>query len=254
MTAHRIAAVMAASLLALTVHVALASDVIDSNSSTLIDGTLYTYYNVNSTFTSGFLIVCGRLKETDGCYGGGSLGPYGHIGAMIEGERARDGNTVTRPIYVLDSASGPDKDEVVLYVYRKSDEVNDSNDVVTVTLVKRLELPVVGGEAARCWMAGNDGFLFVGTDNGFNAVQIQKSNFAINPWGAGSIPTKVSAITADPYGYVTVSWGDFGNAFPSSTIVFGPDGQIVGSGGGTYFMLNSINGVAMSSIASSGAN
>jgi hypothetical protein len=254
MTSHRITAVLAVSLMALTRRDPLGAEAIDSNSSTLIDGTLYTYFNINSTFTSGSLIVCGHLKETDGCYGIAGLGPYGHIGAMLEGERARTGNTVTRPIYVLDSASGPDKNEVVLYVYRKSDEINDSNDVVTVTLVKRLALPVVGGEAARCWMAGNDGFLFVGTDNGFNAVQIQKSNFAINPWGAGSIPTKVSAITADPYGYVTVSWGDFGNAFPSSTIVFGPDGQVVGSGGGTYFMLNSINGVSMSSIASDGAN
>jgi hypothetical protein len=250
MTAHRIAAVMAVSLLALTVRVTLASDVIDCN----IDGTLYTYYSPNSTLTSALMLECGHLKETDGCYGVATLGPYGHIGAMLEGERAQDGSTVTRPLYVLDSASGAGKDEVVLYVYRKSDEINESNDVVTVTLIKRLQLPVVGGQAARCWMAGNDGFLFVGTDNGFNAVEIQKSNFAVSPWGAGSIPTKVSAITADPYGYITASWGNFDGTFPGSNVVFGPDGQPVGDAGGTYFMLNSTNEVSMSSIVSSGAN
>ena len=80
--------------------------------------------------------VCGSLPGSSGCYGSGTLGPFGKIGALMEGEPKTDrsANTVTRAIYVLDYHSGPNQNEVVLYVYTKVDTITADSDTVTVTL------------------------------------------------------------------------------------------------------------------------
>ena len=91
--------------------------------------------------------VCGSLPGSSGCYGSGTLGPFGRIGALLEGEPKtdRNANTVTRAIYVLDYASGPNQNEVVLYVYTKVDTITTDSDTVTVTLSQTISLPLVGG-------------------------------------------------------------------------------------------------------------
>src|SRR5262249_59774104 len=95
-----------------------------------IDATLYTRFHTDANQTIIDWNVCGSLPGSSGCYGSGSLGPFGRIGGMLEGEPKTDlhANTVTRPIYLVDSASGPNQNEVVLYVYTNVDTITTDSD------------------------------------------------------------------------------------------------------------------------------
>ena len=201
------------------------------------DSTLYTNYELFNNLTTVLWSVCGQTQQTDGCYGSGRLGPFGQVGAMIEGIAFVNGNTVTRGIYVIDSASGSSGDGVELYVYKKVDVVSQSDDIVTVTLEKTVNLPLVGGTSALVSMAANTGFLFIGTDQSPQAVRVQKNNLAITQLGGFSPPINVTAITADGYGYVTVTQGGFENG-ENGFSVYSPNGGGEGDGGGADFMLN----------------
>jgi hypothetical protein len=83
-----------------------------------IDSTLFTTYTANTKYTGLNWLVCGSTQATSGCYGSGSLGPFGRVGAMIEGNPAQNllKGTVTRYIYMLDVAYGVNGDGVALYV------------------------------------------------------------------------------------------------------------------------------------------
>src|SRR5262249_14313275 len=102
---------------------------------TPIDATLYTRFDTDPNQRIIDWNVCGSRPDSSGCYGSGRLGPFGRAGALMEGEPTtnRIANTVTRAIYVLDPASGPNQNEVVLYVYTKVDTITTDSDTVTVT-------------------------------------------------------------------------------------------------------------------------
>lgn len=205
------------------------------------DATLYTSYFMNdSTFTGVSWVVCGSTQQSEGCYDSGDLGPFGRIGGMLEGNASVDlaTSTVTRLVYIVDVAPGGGAG-VTLYVYRKTDVVSSSFDTTTFTLVKRLNLPITGGSSAITSMAANAKFLFVGTDQSPEAIEIQKSNYAITQWGGFSPPMNISTITADSYGYVTMTFS--GNGF-TGNIQVGPDGLSRGDGGGAWFMLDTLQG------------
>jgi len=201
-----------------------------------IDATLYTKYNTDRAHTSVNWNVCGSLPGSSGCYGSGTLGPFGMAGALLEGEPTTDltMNTVTRAIYILDIASGPNQNEVVLYVYTKVDTITTDSDTVTVTLSQTISLPLVSGLAS---MAANNQFLFIGTDRSPYAVEINKQTFSVTQLGGFNPPIPVTGITADEYGYATVSFGGF-NSLHSAFIVVGPDGSDEEDGVGSQVMLN----------------
>jgi hypothetical protein len=205
------------------------------------DATLYTsYFMDDSTFTGVTWIVCGSTQQSEGCFDSGSLGPFGKIGGMLEGYPFVDAatSTVTRHVYIVDVASGGGAG-VTLYVYKKTDVVSSSFDTTTFTLVKTLDLPITGGSSAKTSMAANGKFLFVGTDQSSEAVEIQKSNYAITQWGGFSPPMNISTITTDSYGYVTMTFS--GGGF-TGNIQVGPDGLSRGDGGGAWFMLDTMQG------------
>jgi len=203
------------------------------------DATLFTTYTLDSLDKSVSWIVCGSTVSTEGCYAAGNLGPFGRAGGLMEGNASVNlhTNTVTRAIYIVDIASGRGGNGVVLYVYRKTDVVSSTSDTVTVSLTKTIKLPLAGGSTALCSMAANNSFLFIGTDNSPQAVRVQKRNFTVTQVGGFSPPINVTAITADQYGYVTVTQGGFSSG-ENGFYVFGPDG------GGADFMLN--NAIAVS--------
>ncbi len=209
-----------------------------------IDATLYTRYNVNTAGTIISWNVCGSLSGSSGCYGSGSLGPFGRLGALLEGEPKTDriANTVTRAIYVLDLASGPNQNDVVLYVYTKVDTITTESDTVTVTLSQTISLPLVGGYAA---MAANKQFLFIGTDQSQQAVEIDKQTFSVTQVGGGfSPPINVTAILGDQYGYVTLSFGSFRSAHTGFNVI-GPDGSAKEDGDESQCMLNIVDGLGL---------
>ncbi len=214
-----------------------------------IDATLYTTYTIDSAHTSVTWIVCGSTQNTSGCYASGNLGPFAKVGALMEGNPKTDlgTNTVTRAIYVLDIASGSNLNGVVLSVYTKTDTITPDFDTVTVTLSKTVSLPLVGGSSAAASMAANNKFLFIGTNRSPQGVELDKRTFSITQVGGFSPPINVSAITADKYGYVTMTFGKF-NDIENGFVVFGPDGGFREDGGGADFMLNTVQAVLPSTL------
>jgi hypothetical protein len=178
------------------------------------------------------------------------LGPFGYAGALIEGNPSTSGSTVTRAIYIVDIGSGTSGNGVTLYVYKKSDTVSASSDTITVTLLKSVSLPLVGGSTALCSMAANNGFLFIGTDQSPQGVRVQKNNLSITQIGGFSPPINVTSITTDKYGYVTVTFGGFVSG-ENGFYTFGPNGQGVGDGGGAWFMLSTVAGLSTTTLPSS---
>jgi hypothetical protein len=219
------------------------------------DATLFTTYSLDSLDQTVSWIVCGSTASSSGCFASGSLGPFGRAGALLEGNPSVNlkTNTVTRAIYVVDIASGVGGNGVVLYVYKKTDAVSSSFDTVTVTLSKTVTLPLTGGSTALCSIAANNGFLFIGTDQSPQAVRVQKSNFTLTTVGGFSPPINVTAITADKYGYVTVTQGHFSGG-ESGFSVFGPNGALQEDGGGADFMLNTVTAVSTTTLPKSSVN
>jgi len=208
------------------------------------DANLYTTYYLNGSEVE--LSVCGSTAESSGCYGGGSLGPFDLLGALIEGNPVvnEKTSTVTRYIYALDIATGPSSNGVTLYVYKKTDVITATYDTVTVTLYKTIPLSLTGGLTASASMAANSKFLYIGTNQSMFSVSVQKSNFAITESGSFYPPIPVTSITADAYGYVTVAFGDFaGFDVDNGLVVYGPDGNVEESGAGANFMLGTQNAV-----------
>jgi len=205
------------------------------------DAGLYTTYELGSSNTV-IWGVCGSVFGGDGCVRGGSLGPFGKVGAMMETSAFFDmsTDTVTRWIYVVDIGSGSAHNGVRLYVYKKTDAFAGGKYVPSVTSVTNIPLPLVGGNIAKCFMAANFGFLFIGTEQSQQAVKIQKSTLAVTDIGGTIPPTNVTGITANNYGFVTVCFGGNGCFAGGGGPLYGPDGSPKGTSSG--LMLNSITG------------
>jgi hypothetical protein len=85
------------------------------------------------------------------------------------------------------------------------------------------------------------------TNQSPNAVEIDKRTFNVTQVGGFSPPINVSAITADQYGYVTMSFGSF-RSFDTAFILCDPRGNVVEDGGGSQFMLNTVQAVLPSTL------
>jgi hypothetical protein len=211
------------------------------------DATLFTTYSLFSGTQNLDWIVCGATTGSSGCYASGGLGPFGKIGAMIEGNPSTSGNIVTRMIYVVDVAAGTSASNVILYVYKKTDTVTSSNDTVTVTLTRSVKLPLTGGNSANCFLAATPTILFIGTDQGDQAVEVKKASLSVTPVSVYIVGPPVTNITIDKYGYVTVTQGNF-SSFPNGFSVFNSVGQAQEDGGGADFMLETTMGLSTSSL------
>ena len=201
-----------------------------------IDHALYTTYESygNSNIT---WVTCGSTTNTSGCYGSGSLGPFNRVCALMEGEPVTVGNTVTRSIYVLDGGSSTST--VSLNVFKKTDIITSNSDTVSITPSKKLTLALIGGSNASCAMAANAGFIFVGTNVSPSAVKVNKLTYGLTRLGGFSPPLPVTAITANDYGYVTVTQEAAGQG--SGFSVYGPNGMLQVDGGGAPFIPNTTN-------------
>jgi hypothetical protein len=210
------------------------------------DATVFTTYTSTSTFVSW--IVCGSVGTGIGCYASGTLGPFGKVGALMESQSFVNPstNTVTRLIYVIDIASGNGGNGVMLHVYKKTDVVSSGFDTATVVPLTTVALPLTGGSTARCSMAANSSFLFIGTDQSTPAVRVQKNNFIVTKLVGFGSSMNVTGITANNYGYVAVVYGTSSGL--GSFYVYGPDGASREDGGGTPFMLNTITAVSTATL------
>jgi hypothetical protein len=133
---------------------------------------------------------------------------------------------------------------------QKTDTISSSFDTVAVTLLRTISLPLTGGSTAVCSMAANAGYLFIGTDQSPQGVEVKKSTGVVTVLGGFSPPINVTSITADQYGYVTVTQGSFGGG-ENGFSVFGPTGGGEADGGGADFMVGTTNAVSTTTLPTS---
>ncbi len=200
-----------------------------------IDSGLFTTYTTYTAKTTLYWVVCGSIGTSEGCYSAGQLGPFGQIGSIVESAKVIDirEGTVTRFLYVVDQAYGSGQNGVALYVYQRIDTIASGNDHTTFTLKKTISLPLVGGSQAIVFLAANKVYLVIGTSNSTVPVEINKRTYVITQLTIIS-QTPIS-ITADNYGYVTVTSAN-------SFVVVGPDGALREDGGGSPFTINDLLG------------
>jgi hypothetical protein len=122
---------------------------------------------------------------------------------------------------------------VALYVYRRIDTIVGSFEKTVFTLEKTIPLSFIGGSKVIVFLAANQGHLVIGTNNSAMIVVVNKRTYVITPLTVFSETN--TSITADNYGYVTVSSAN-GN------FEIGPDGALLGDGGGSQFMINDLLG------------
>jgi hypothetical protein len=212
------------------------------------DAGLETQYEFSNDLTSVTWIVCGYLPGSDGCYGSGSFGPFGHVGAILEGYTATNGNSVQRAVYIVDVAAGSSGKDVILYRYLKTDTVTDgSYDTITTELTHQVTLPLVGGSDVRCSMAANSSFIVIGTDQSTSAVMVTKGSYKLQSIGGFSNAPTVTSITTDGYGYISVTFG--GGAVIPGFVIVGPAGNFEFDGGGVAYLASTTNGLSTKDVA-----
>ncbi len=223
----------------------MAATAAPSFGATHLDSTLLTTYRLAGSGPGSLDTVwwslCGSVTASSGCFATGALGPFGTVGAMLESAPVTKANIVTRQIFVLDTKSGGAATGVTLYVYKEIITVGTSTAATTISQIKKISLPLAGGATAHASMAANAGYLYVGTDLSPQAVQVKKSGWVVTILGTFSPPLNVTAITANSYGYVTITQGSmFGS---NGFITYGPSGAGLEEGGGPEFVLDTMNAV-----------
>jgi hypothetical protein len=206
---------------------------------TRVDSTLFTTYTLGRSSQQINYLVCGSTQESSGCFTSGEIGPFGRVGAIIEGKVRESGDVVTREIYVIDTASGVRANGVTLSVYRKTDTVTATDDTVEVSLVRSVPLPLKGGAHANCYVAGSTSYLYVATDKGPTAVQVAKGSLELTEISSATIPaaTRVLSISATTAEAVTIA---FGGETPSAAnyVSYNAAGEQFEQGGGYNAYLN----------------
>ncbi len=202
-----------------------------------IDAGLYTYYTIPDKAGNQLnWEVCGSVGTTSGCYGAGTLSPFGKIGSIIEGKKSYSVSkgTVTRYLYVMDGEYGSGQDGVAVYAYKRVDTITADTASTTFTLEKTLALPLTGGSSAVIYAAGNADYLVIGSSLSTLPAEVTKKTYAI--YNGGAVSGAPISITADDYGYITVTT-------ESDFYVIGPNGQALQDGGGTPSMVNTLIGI-----------
>ena len=118
------------------------------------DAGLSIDYGFDPTFRTVTWKLCGSVPGSSGCYGNGTIGTFGHIGAMVQGLVSIDktNDIVRRDLYIFDQAVGGGSSTTVgLYVYRMTETIAAPNPDATresTVSARALPQPVVPRSAA----------------------------------------------------------------------------------------------------------
>jgi hypothetical protein len=179
--------------------------------------------------------VCGSTGESEGCYGSANLDPpFDYACGVLQGKPKTNGDTMTRAIYVLDKRTST-TDDMMLYVYERKDVIQNSYDSVSATLKATVDLEMTGGASADCMLAGNDNYVYAGTNAGAGVAVVDKRNNEVGRRAGRSTSDTLVSITADDRGYVAVDSTD-------GFYVVDPHGNDEEDGGGNAAFINERNG------------
>ena len=193
------------------------------------------YATFENEKTEIHFIVCGSTGGSEGCYGSANLNPpFDYACGVLQGKPKTSGDTITRAIYVLDKRTST-TDDMMLYVYERKDVIQNSDDSVSATLKATVDLGITGGASANCMLAGNDAYVYAGTDVSASVATVNKRSNKIGHV-AGRVPGDgLVSITADDRGYVALNFTD-------SFYVVDPKGNDEEDGGGNASFINQRNG------------
>jgi hypothetical protein len=195
---------------------------------------LYATYTTSGDGEYVSFDVCGSTQGSEGCFGGATMGPFGHACGVIEGAPKTKGDVVTRAIYVLDKGSSSNS-QAVLDVYKRTDTITENDDTVQVTLTQSLSLGLPGGPSTECSIAEGKADVFAATTASTQAAEINISTLAVSLVGGFSPPADVTSMTADDRGYVSIQ-------FTEGFYLYAPDGSLDEDGGGDAALVNTRNG------------
>lgn len=138
------------------------------------------FYTTYERFGSNLnWFTCGYDSQSSGCYGNGSLGPFGRA-CSVAGSSTR----------VVVADSNPSKGSTTLYFYKQEESSTPS-----ATLQKKLQLPGISAStSAACHMSILGNFLYFGTDESPTFYKVNLKTYKATPGsGCGG---NTSAITA----------------------------------------------------------
>jgi hypothetical protein len=199
------------------------------------DREFFTYYVALGSHTLQWATCETRTEQ---CHGSGQLGPFTNACAVVESVPAvLDASTVVRYIYVLDSGSRTD--DASLVAYRRIDTISRHEDNISVIKEATVPLPsIVAGTGASCLMVQNPTNVYAGTKQSGTAVSINKKTHDVTTLNERN--GTLSSMTADSNGFVTVNRGE---ASEATSIIYGPDGELLFPQRGPAFVINPISSV-----------
>jgi hypothetical protein len=165
------------------------------------------FYTTYEAYASGIdWMTCGANGQGDGCYGSGTLGPFGRACAVA-------GSSTL--VVVADAA--PPAGETALYIYQQVEGAHPS-----ATLLKTLTLSIPSSATARCSMAIGGNFLYFGTSESATFYKVDLTLYTT--WSTSICGGNTSAITASNNA-VIVSQTDCYLAFDKEGDSLGDGGQ-----------------------------
>jgi hypothetical protein len=182
----------------------------------------YTIYEQSGKSISW--LTCGYDTQSSGCYGNGSLGPFGRT-CSVAGSSTR----------VIVADSNPSSGRTTLYFYRQEESSTPS-----ATLQKTLELPdIPASRTARCELSLLGNYLYFGTNESPTFYQVNLKTYTIATGsGCGG---NTSAITSnndfvvvslsgcftgfDKQGNPMITGGEFTDTFVPGTNGFNPSAK-----------------------------
>lgn len=177
-----------------------------------------TYQRFDQTLS---WVTCGYNATSSGCFGSGSLGPFGRL-CSVAGTNTR--------IIVADAqpASGPAR----LSIYAQAEGPSP-----TVTLLRTVALPAIPASAtARCEMAILGNFVYFGTNESASYVKVSLRNYAVTTGSTcGGVTSAIRSgpdalvvsqsgcfTSFDPSGNAQLTGGEFTDQFVPGTNGFAP--------------------------------
>lgn len=138
-------------------------------------------------------ITCGSTATSSGCFGAGSIGPFGRMCSVV-GSNTR--------VVVADTAA--DSGQTTLFVYALAESTTP-----TMTLLRAVRLPstIPPSGTARCEMALLNNYVYFGTSESATYAQVNLRNYGVKTGSVCGTPT--SAITAGPDAAVVSQSGCF---------------------------------------------